>query len=267
MTIQVDPDWWKTLFDDIYLMTDARSVCDDDLTRKEVDLFCELIPMTPKDKILDLCGGHGRHSLELCRRGFNGCTVVDYSQNLIDKGCQTSEICGLPVTFIRGDARELDLDDAFFHHVMILGNSLGYIPDADADAHILKESFRVLGQGGWLLLDVADGNAIRDNFSPSAWHEIGHDILVCRQREMREDYICARELVIRKSGGLIRDRTYGMRIYEAKGIMDLIRKCGFDKIRCLTDFSPMNLQGDLGFMNHRMLVTAQKPRAQYAKNV
>ena len=42
MTIIVDPDWWKTLFDDVYLLTDARSVCDLALTRREVDLIMDL---------------------------------------------------------------------------------------------------------------------------------------------------------------------------------------------------------------------------------
>ncbi len=37
--MKVDPDWWKKLFDDIYLVTDARSVCDDDITGREVDLI------------------------------------------------------------------------------------------------------------------------------------------------------------------------------------------------------------------------------------
>jgi hypothetical protein len=35
MTIDVDPDWWKTLFDDVYLLTDARSVGDDHITQAE----------------------------------------------------------------------------------------------------------------------------------------------------------------------------------------------------------------------------------------
>ena len=84
MTIEVDPDWWKTMFDDIYLLTDARSVGDETLTRLEVDVVCELLPLRPSHKIMDLCGGHGRHTLEFCRRGFRSCTVLDYSQALID---------------------------------------------------------------------------------------------------------------------------------------------------------------------------------------
>ena len=61
MSIDVDPEWWKELFDEVYLTTDARSVCDDEVTRKEIDLIRELIPLSTDQEILDLCGGHGRH--------------------------------------------------------------------------------------------------------------------------------------------------------------------------------------------------------------
>jgi D-alanine-D-alanine ligase len=259
MSINVDPDWWKSLFDDVYLMTDARSVCNDNLTRGEVDLFCRLIPLEHGDRILDLCGGQGRHSLELSRRGFTRCTVVDYSQILIDNGIRSAASCQLPVRFIRGDARKLDMETAYFNHVMILGNSLGYVQDAEADDQILKESFRVLQPGGWLLLDVTDGSAVRERFLPNAWHEIGDDLVVCRQRELREDYVCAREMVMKKSGGMIRDRTYGMRLYDAGSLKDLVSRCGFELVQAHTNFSPMEIKGDLGFMNYRILITAQKP--------
>jgi D-alanine-D-alanine ligase len=49
-----------------------------------VDLICELMPIRAEHRILDLCGGHGRHSLELCARGFTGCTLLDYSRHLVD---------------------------------------------------------------------------------------------------------------------------------------------------------------------------------------
>ena len=41
MDYQIDHDWWKDLFDDIYLLTDARSVCDEGLTREEVNFLEE----------------------------------------------------------------------------------------------------------------------------------------------------------------------------------------------------------------------------------
>ena len=59
MKIKVDPEWWKFLFDEIYLTTDARTVCNDQMTREEIDLFSNMIPIEAKDSILDFCGGHG----------------------------------------------------------------------------------------------------------------------------------------------------------------------------------------------------------------
>jgi len=34
MTITVKPDWWKAIFDEVYLLTDARSVCNDEITQR-----------------------------------------------------------------------------------------------------------------------------------------------------------------------------------------------------------------------------------------
>jgi D-alanine-D-alanine ligase len=258
MTIHVDPDWWKTLFDDVYLVTDARSVCNPDVTCKEVDVFSRLIPMDRSHHILDLCGGHGRHALELCRRGFKHCTVLDYSECLLKRGEETAAHHGCPVSFVHGDARNTAFPPGRFHHVMVLGNSLGYVPDPRADADILAEAFRVLKVGGWLLLDVADGASIKQRFTPNAWHEIGEDVVVCRQRERDGDTIGAREMVISKAKGLIRDRTYCMRLYEPQGLAAAATRAGFANAAIHTDFSPHLNKGDYGFMNHRMIITAQK---------
>ena len=70
MSIDVKKDWWKTLFDDIYLITDSRSVGDESITRREVDLICELLSLNSQHRILDLCGGQGRHTFEFCSQGI-----------------------------------------------------------------------------------------------------------------------------------------------------------------------------------------------------
>ena len=133
MAIVVDPDWWKTLFDEVYLITDARSVCDEVLTCREVDVICELLALDFGHKILDLCGGHGRHTLELYRRGYTNCTLLDYSKKLIDVAETKANENDYFVNFIQCDARSTDLPGSSFDHVIIMGNSLGYIQSADAD--------------------------------------------------------------------------------------------------------------------------------------
>lgn len=258
MSIDVDTDWWKTLFDGIYLITDARTVDNETVTRREVDLLCELIPLRPPQKILDLCGGQGRHSLDLCRRGFTHCTVFDFSDALLAQGAQTAKRMNLPIAFVQGDARHIAMPSASFHHVILLGNSLGYAGRGGDDLEIIKEGYRLLNRTGWIAVDVSDGRAVRHRFNPSAWHEIGKDIVVCRQRELEGDMIRAREMVLDKRSGLVRDQNYGMRLYDGESLRALVSDAGFENVRLYEDFSPYRGGGDVGFMDHRIIVTAQK---------
>lgn len=253
MALSVNPDWWKTLFDEVYLITDARSVCDDQVTRREVDLICRLLSLESSHRVLDLCGGHGRHTFEFCSRGYRGCTLLDYSQKLVDKARSTADANDYPVEVLQADARRTGLPANFFDSVLILGNSLGYIDEPDADLHILREAERVLRPGGRLLVDVSDGAVVADRFAPVSWHEIGSDTVVCRQRELRPGAVAAREMVLSKTDGLIRDCTYAIRLYDAASLEQTLARAGFEEIEIHSDFSFLDTNEDYGFMNHRML--------------
>jgi len=93
----VPPDWWRRVFNSIYLKTDADVVDDQRIIRREVDLFSEILNLSPEDKILDLCCGQGRHSLELARRGFNNVEGLDCSHYLIQKAKTQAKNEGLSI--------------------------------------------------------------------------------------------------------------------------------------------------------------------------
>jgi len=258
MSIDVDPDWWKELFDDTYLLTDARSVCDDRITCQEVDVICDLLPVRKDQKLLDLCGGHGRHSLELYSRGYEQCTLVDYSDSLIQHAQKQAAAAGSDLQFVRSDARQVGLSSSRFDHIIIMGNSLGYLLDPDGDREILAEAYRLLSPGGWVLADVTDQEAVKTSVNPLAWHEIGDDTVVCRQREIDSERIKAREMVMSKRKGLIRDKTYTIRLYDARSLARLLERAGFTSIEVHTCFNPHGTKGDYGCMNNRMLVVGRK---------
>lgn len=259
MNIEVDPNWWKSLFDDLYLLTDARTVCDQDVTRREVDIICHITAIAQTDRVLDLCGGQGRHSIELASRGFTGCTVLDYSEILLERGRANAAQRRCQVEFVQGNATEIKLPSASFDHVLVLGNSLGYLPDSVDDLRIMREAYRVLSPGGNLLIDVTDGAIIRKKFRPNAWHEIEANIVVCRQRELADNCIHAREIVLCKKQGLLRDQTYSIRTYDPESLQDLVAQAGFEDIRIKKGFTSYSEKEDYGFMNHRLLLTAGKP--------
>lgn len=259
MSFEVSEDWWKALFDEVYLLTDARSVDDAELTRCEVDLLCQLLPLRPADRILDLCGGQGRHSLELAARGFSDCTVFDYSQVLLDRGRAEADNREIQVEFLQGEAHATGLGEGCFDCVLVLGNSLGYLPHDQDDLRILQEARRVLRPGGWLLLDVTDGQTVRERFNPNAWHEIEPDIVVCRQRQLDGRTIRCREVVLCKQRGLIRDQTYAVRTYSSVELQALVEAAKFGGVSVRNGFGKRSEAGDYGFMNHRLVLLAQRP--------
>jgi len=256
--VPVDAEWWKKLFDETYLITDARSVCDEEMTCREVDFLEHALKLEKPWPILDLCGGHGRHSLELSRRGFHDVTVLDYAKALIDLGKKTTKKEGLNTAFLRKDARDTGLPSGTFKVIIVMASSFGYFVDEDENERILGEAFRLLKPKGWLFLDLPHREYVVENFVPRSWHEADEEVVVCRQRRLDEDVMYGREMVISKTKGMIRDATYCTRLYSPEKITTMLRSAGFASVAIQKDFVSHGEKGDYGLMTNRMIVIAHK---------
>lgn len=258
--IRVEHDWWQTLFDEVYLVTDAPFVCNPVLTKREVDVIETVVPLHPASRILDVCGGQGRHALELARRGYQHLTVLDYSHFLLDRGRWEATAAGLHVAFCHGDARAMALPSASADVVLLMANSFGYFVDVADDHRVVAEVARVLASGGRLLLDMIDCDLARRHFCAESWHEATDDVVVCWKRELAHDVVRVRELVISKTTGLLRDRAYAERLYSPETISALLTQVGFHNIAIQHGaFVYDPAEGtDYGLATNRMLVTAAK---------
>ena len=49
----LQPDWWKRIFNSMYLKTDADVVEDNQITKKEVDLFQKILNIKEGETLLD----------------------------------------------------------------------------------------------------------------------------------------------------------------------------------------------------------------------
>ncbi len=258
MPIQVDDNWWQDLFDEIYLITDARSICDEKLTSQEVDFLEEMLDLNKSASILDLCGGHGRHSLELSRRGFKDVTVLDYSRYLIDLGGEKAKEEKLNTIFIQGDARNTGLPEKRFQFIIIMASSFGYFADEEQNKQILSEAFRLLTPKGTLLLDLPDRDYVLQNFKPFSCHKVNEDITISRERELGDEIVYSREIVTSQKKGCIRNRTYCTCLYSPGKISELLDSAGFSSITCQRNFMNREAEGDYGCMTSRMIVTAKR---------
>lgn len=255
----VSPDWWRRIFNYLYLKTDGDVVDDLSITCWEVDLFQNILKISPEDKILDLCCGQGRHSLELGRRNFRNIEGLDRSHYLIQRAKTQAKKEDINIKFREGDARKIPSSADTYDVVTILGNSFGYFDSIQDDLRVLKEVFRVLKPWGKLLIEVSDGEYLRKTFQSRSWEWIDKKHFVCRERSLSLDKqrLISREIISHTEKGLITDQFYAERLYSNESLTDLLKTAGFSDITFHGQISPQSKRNqDLGMMERCLIVTA-----------
>lgn len=253
----VKPDWWKGIFNHLYLKTDGDVVDDQRITSSEIDRIIEILHLEPDQKILDLCCGQGRHTLELARRGYNA-EGLDQSHYLIQRARSTAKKEELSVRFREGDARRLPYRTDTYDVVLVLGNSFGYLDSVEEDLRILTELRRILKPWGRVLLDVADGEYLKEHFQPRSWEWIDRTMFVCRERSLSLDAqrLISREVITDVNKGVVADQFYAERLYTPDALRRLLERAGFSSITFHEIATESQRNQDLGMMECRYIVTA-----------
>ncbi len=255
----VRPDWWSKIFNYLYLKTDGDVVDDSSITSSEIDSFLTILKPSSDDRILDLCCGQGRHSMELSRRNFQNIEGLDRSHYLIQKAKSIAKKEDLKVKFKEGDARKIPFSNDSFNIILVLGNSFGYFDTIQDDLRVLKEVFRTLKPWGKLLIQVTDGEYLKEHFLPRSWEWIDKKHFVCRERSLSLDKqrLISREVVTHIEKGIIADQFYAERLYSQENLSELLTAAGFSEITFHGTMSPDSKRNqDLGMMERCLTVTA-----------
>lgn len=255
----VKEDWWKYIFNSLYMKTDGDVVDDDNITRNEIDYFTKVAGWKQDSHILDLCCGHGRHSTELARRGYLYIEGFDRSRYLVQRARAKVKKLGLKVKYREGDARKLPYPNDHFDFVTLLGNSLGYFETAQDDLKIFKEIFRILRPKGKVIIDVADGDYLKERFQPRNWEWIDKDLFVCRERSLSLDKqrLISREVITDVNEGVLSDQFYAERLYTPETLGDILKEAGFSDTGPVGELAPdTNKHRDLGMMEKRIIMMA-----------
>lgn len=252
-------DWWRTLFTALYLKTDGDVVENMANTEADVSALIEVANLQPDDRILDLCCGQGRHVLELARRGFTNVSGIDRSRYLVRLARRRAQKLGLDVTIHEGDGRKFRLPREPYRCVAMLGNSFGYFDARDDDRAVLERIRLALVPGGILVLDITDGDWMREHYERRSWEWIDENHFVCRERSLSEDgeRLVSREVITHAEKGVIADQFYAERLYGAAAITDLLTACGYTDVQVHGALHTDSDRGqDLGMMGNRLLLSA-----------
>ena len=266
-------EWWKSLFNSLYIKTDGDVVENNRNTEREVDIIIESAKLEPYDHILDLCCGQGRHSLELASRGFKNISGIDRSRYLVTLARKRAQMLDPKFEkprFREGDARKIKMEDDSLDLVLLMGNSFGYFEKEEDDASVIKEIKRVLRPNGNFILDIVDGEWISKNFEARSWEWIDQNHLVCRERTLSSDHsrIIAREVIIHAEKGVLADQFYAERLYTYDAILAMLQRTGFENIVKHSNYNSLSSRNqDLGMMSNRLFITANAPGKPVVKKL
>jgi len=256
-------EWWRHLFNALYLKTDGDVVENREATVAEIDDVLAVSGLLPDSRVLDLCCGQGRHSMELARRGYTRVEGVDRSSYLVRLARRRARQESLGLRFREGDARRYRDRREAHDVVLLLGNSFGYFDQRSDDRAVLETVLHALREGGTLVLELTDGAWMREHFQARSWEWIDQMHFVCRERALSADgeRLVNREVITHAEKGVIADQFYAERLYGADDMVALLMEAGFLDVRRHADVCGRSTRDqDLGMMAHRMLFTARAPR-------
>ena len=207
----------------------------------EVEKVLGLLKIQQNDRILDLCCGTGRHSLELARRGYD-VVGVDRTQSFIEKAKENAVKENLKVEFVVGDMREFSRPDGF-DIVMNLFGSFGYFEEPDEDQQVVKNVYMSLCTGGRFIIETAGKEIIARNFQEMDWSEDG-DTLILSQRKPTHNWSRIQSRWIIVKGNQRYEHTASVRSYSAVELSSLVSDCGFTAVQVFGDLEGIDY--DLG---------------------
>lgn len=255
-------DWWRTLFNSLYLKTDGDVIENDENTLFEVNMLIKAANLQPEQTILDLCCGQGRHTIELYRRGFENVIGLDRSRYLIRVAKKRAQHLGFNIRFSEGDARKIRFTESTLDCVVLFGNSFGYFESQEDDLAVLRSVLHVLKSEGKIVMDIVNGEWMRQHFEKRSWEWIDENHFVCRERSLAKDQsrIISREVIVHAERGVIADQFYAERLYDFNDIKLMLEKLNFREIVLHGNMIATSTRDqDLGMMANRMFISAIAP--------
>jgi SAM-dependent methyltransferase len=194
-----------------------------------------------RPRLLDLCCGFGRMSLEFARRGF-AVTGVDITNAYLAAGREDAEAEGLEVEFVQEDIRRFRRNEAFDLAVNLY-NSFGYFEDPADDRIVVKNVYDSLTDGGSFIIDVLGKEiAVRD-YTEAEWFEkAGYIVLTEYEPVDSWGSIWNRWILIKDTERI--EKVFVQRLYAASELRSLLLGAGFEPVEIYGrwDESPYDTQ-------------------------
>ena len=239
----ISSDWFDGYFEEEWLDEIALHI-PEERTRAEVDFVLERLELEPGARVLDVACGHGRHSLELARRGFR-VTGVDLSPRSIALARDAAASERLDATFVERDARELDFDAEFDAAINLFTSVIGYFDEDAENQRVVDAVAGALQHNGSFLVDTINLLSLARGFQELHWEEFDSGTLMLERREF--DFATGRSdaawTFVRGDGGRKTIR-HSLRVYAPHELIAMFDAARLDVVGSWGSFDGDELSFD-----------------------
>jgi SAM-dependent methyltransferase len=173
--------WYQSFFEEDYLKV-YGPVLDEETTGREVAFIGHVLDLSPGDRVLDLCCGHGRHTIGLSQNGYL-VTGQDLNSALLSQARRRADEWGLQVQFVHSDMRTIPFS-SHFDAVINVFSSFGYLESEEEDARVLRAVANALKKEGRFLADMINREWVISNYVRDELREMPNGLSCQEHREI-----------------------------------------------------------------------------------
>jgi ubiquinone/menaquinone biosynthesis C-methylase UbiE len=212
----------------------CQKIFSEESTKKEVDFIEKIVGLHSGSKILDLCSGHGRHAIELAKRGYS-VVCQDFNSALLELVEENARNAGVSIATVCSDMRKIPFYEEF-DGVINMWSSFGYLENKEEDFKVLRQVAKALKPSGKFLLDLDNKGWIFQHFQEMQDYDFGQlKVSGTSYPEIEKSRIRTR-LFLREKSKKIEEMTLVMRYYSFQEIESLLISAGLQVEKIMGGF-------------------------------
>jgi len=199
----------------LYFMEDTLRA---ENTPAQVDFIERALALAPRQQVVDLGCGHGRHAIELARRGYR-VTGIDLSESFIGAATSAALAAGVDARFFHCDIGAFEVETGF-DAAICLFDAFGFFDDAHC-LRALQNTRAALLPGGVLLLDLRTREWMLRQPPVTVVDKGNGDLMIDRQHfDVETGRLVDRRTMLR--GATRRDVAFSVRLFSFTEIRSLL---------------------------------------------
>lgn len=224
----LDKEWYEN--DDLWQTWEPVMFTKERLEKipEEVDRIETLLDLNPSMKILDLCCGIGRHSLEFARRGYH-VTGVDRTKCYLDRAKREAQDDGLSIEFILEDMRSFKREEAY-DLVICMAGSFGIFVDPSENKQVLNNIYGCLKINGRVLFEGEGKEILARDFKEKEWRSGEYGYALYEDKLVDDWSMLEQTWTHISKDGVMKRWRFRSPIYSATELKTLMKTEGFSRI-------------------------------------